>query len=100
MTPKHLAKIKRILFDMSRSPKGVAPAELKGLALELGRQAVKRGKEPTYIREASPQLPVPLTIPGHAEDLRVGTAKNIIKSLLRDVEVWEVYLQGDDDGYQ
>lgn len=86
------------MLDMERSPNGIAPAQLRGLAHELGRQAIKRGKEPTYIREAPPRLAVPLSIPGHAKDLRVGTAKNVIKSLLRDVEVWEAYLQGGDDG--
>ncbi|WP_373886669.1 hypothetical protein [Duganella sp. BJB475] len=30
----------------------------------------------------------------------MGTAKNIIKSLLRDVAAWEAYLEGDEDGHQ
>lgn len=100
MTPNHLAKIKKTLLDLNRSPKGIKASVLEGLARELGRAASIRGKEPTYIRDVAPRLPFPLSIPKHAADLRVGTAKNIIKSLLKDVAVWEAYLQGDDDEYR
>jgi hypothetical protein len=98
MTPNHLAKIKRTLQQMRRSPSGIKTMELEGLARALGRHAVSRGKEPTYIRDADPRLTSPLSIPGHATDLRVGTAINIIKALLDDVAVWEAHLRGGNDG--
>ena len=100
MTPNHLAKIKRTLLELNRSPNGIKATVLAGLAQELGRAASIRGKEPTYVRNVPPRLPFPLSIPRHAVDLRVGTAKNIIKSLLKDVAVWEAYLQGNEDEYQ
>jgi hypothetical protein len=96
MTPIRLAKIKRTLLQMSRSPTGIKAAALASLALELGRERGSRGKEPTYIRTEPPRLP-PLSIPGHAVDVRIGTAKSIIKTLLKDVAVWEAFLQGGDD---
>ena len=99
MTPNHLAKIKRTLLELNHSPNGINASVLAGLDKELGRAASIRGKEPTYVRNVPPRLPFPLSIPRHAGDLRVGTAKSIIKSLLKDVAVWEAYLQGNDDEY-
>lgn len=98
MNARHLAKIKRTLLELARSPAGVKAIELEGFARALGRELTKRGKEPTFIRRADPQLPSPLSIPRHAADLRIGTAKNIIRALLDDVSAWESYLQGGDDG--
>ena len=100
MTPNHLAKIRRTLLDLNRSPIGITASVFVGSAQEVGRAASIRGKEPTYVRNVPPRLPFPLSIPRHAADLRIGTAKNIIKSLLKDVAVWEAYLQGGDDEYQ
>lgn len=99
MTPTHLSKIKKTLLELNRSPKGIKASTLAGLAQELGRAASIRGKEPTYVRDVPPRLPFPLSIPRHTGDLRVGTATNIIKSLLKDVAVWEAYMQGNGDEY-
>jgi hypothetical protein len=44
-----------------------------------------RGGEPTYVSEIIPTLP-PLSIPGHAGDLKVGTACIIIDHLLDDTD--------------
>lgn len=98
MNTHHLGKIKRALSELMRSPAGIKAIELDGLARALGRQRAKRGKEPTYTRNDDPRLSPPLSIPGHAKELQVSTAKSIIRALLRDVAVWENYLQGGDDG--
>ncbi|MBV6322991.1 hypothetical protein [Duganella violaceipulchra] len=98
MTPKHLAKIKKTLLAMQRSPRGHKSVEFEGLARALGRQPDNRGKEPTYMRRKDPELARPLSIPAHSVDVRVGTAASIIDALLDDVVQWEAYLRGDGDG--
>ncbi|WP_174999077.1 hypothetical protein [Rugamonas aquatica] len=99
MTPKHLAKIKKTLLAMQRSPRGHKSAEFDGLARALGRQRDNRGKEPTYMRRHDPELARPLSIPAHGVDVKVGVAASIIQALLDDVAQWEAYMRGEcDDG--
>jgi len=95
MTPKHLAKIKKILQEMQRSPQGRKALEFEGLARALGREPESRGKEPTWTRREKPELARPLSIPAHSSGVRAGTARSIIRTLLDDVAVWEHYLEGD-----
>ncbi len=93
MTPNHLAKIKRTLLEMQRSPGGIKVLELEGLARALGRQRAKRGKEPVFARNAEPRLFPPLSIPHHSSGLKVGTARSIVEALLKDVVAWEIFLE-------
>lgn len=98
MTPKHLAKIKKILQEMQRSPQGRNALEFEGLARALGRERDQRGKEPTWARRDKPELIRPLSIPAHSSSVRPGTARSIIRALLDDVTVWERYLNGGGNG--
>jgi hypothetical protein len=94
MTPKHLAKIKKILQEMQRSPQGRKALEFEGLARALGRSREIRGKEPAWLRKQSPQLMRPLSIPAHSASMKIGTARSIIDALQDDVAEWERYLSG------
>jgi hypothetical protein len=98
MTPKHLAKIKRILQEMQRSPQGRQALEFEGLARALGRERESRGKEPTWLRGANPRLARPLSIPVHSASVKAGTARSVIRALLDDVAEWERYLDGGGNG--
>lgn len=88
---------------MRKSPQGKKARDLVSIALRLGRVRDNRGKEPTYVREVSPSLSPPLSIPDHGgKDLKTGTTRNIIDTLLDDVFEWEIFInqaQGEDDGY-
>lgn len=95
---KQLKKIKKRLEEMRKSPYGITAEELISLAKKLGRTRDNRGKEPTYIRESDPILTPPLSIPAHPGDLKVGTAKSIINSLLDDADDWEIHLQELEEG--
>lgn len=101
MNRRQLEKIELELLQLRASPKGVRASELVGLASRLGRTSANRGKHPTYVRQ--PLLPgvpaYPVSIPGHPGDLKSGTAKNIVNSLLNDVDEWKQFLdQQKDDG--
>lgn len=98
MTPKHLAKIKKILQEMQRSPQGRKALEFEGLARALGRERDGRGKEPTWLRREKPTLARPLSIPAHSASVKTGTARSVIRTLLDDVLEWERYLNGDENG--
>ena len=92
MTPGKLKKLKRQLEEMSRSPQNRNYKDLVSLALQLGRQKEKRGKEVNYTRKRDPALSPPLSIPQHPGDLKPRTALSIIEALLSDVDDWEIYL--------
>jgi hypothetical protein len=98
MTPKHLAKIKKVLLEMQRSPQGRNALEFEGVARALGRRREKRGKEPTWLRLQNPELTRPLSIPAHSGSVKLGTARSIISALLDDVTDWELYLEGEGHG--
>lgn len=98
MTPKHLAKIKKALLEMQRSPQGRSALEFEGFARSLGRQREKRGKEPIWLRLRNPALARPLSIPAHSASVKVGTARSIIHALLDDVAEWALYLEGRHNG--
>ncbi len=83
---------------MRKSPQGKKARDLVSIALRVGRIRDNRGKEPTYVRVVNPALSPPLSIPDHsARDLKTGTAKNIIDTLLDDVSEWEIFLSQDAD---
>ena len=63
------------------------------IAHALGRRRYVLGKEPTYVRVDTPELPPPPSIPAHAGDLKVGTVCSIVDVLLNDVELWESFLR-------
>jgi hypothetical protein len=98
MTPKHLAKIKKVLLEIQRSPQGRMPLEFEGLARALGRERDARGKEPTWSRRRVPEFARPLSIPAHSASVKVGTARSIVRALLDEVAEWERYLEGGSDG--
>ena len=72
---------------MSNGPQAIPfpRSTLASIAKSLGRIRSKRGKEPTYENEAIRTLP-PLSIPGHTNDLKTGTACCILDTLLDDVD--------------
>lgn len=72
---------------------------LENYASAVGRRKESRGKEPTWVREFSPDLSPPLSIPNHAKDMKAGTARSVIDQLLGDLDEWEQYLdqQAEED---
>ena len=90
MTPKKLKKTKQDLQQLRVSPQGIKRLKLEAIAKQLGLSRSNVGHEPTYIKTTDPKLR-PLTIPGHAGDLKVATARSIIDHLLSCVDEWEIY---------
>ena len=98
MTPKQLVKIRKELEAMRLNPQGKRAGDFIPYAKTLGRVLFKRGKEPNWVRERDPQLSPPLSIPNHAKDYKVGTARSIIDQLLFDCDTWEqTLLQEEND---
>ena len=92
-----LADIKATLKEFRRSPHGIKPRQLIGIAKSVGRELDNRGKEPTYTRKRDPALSPPLSIPNHGgKDLKSGTARNIIDQLIDDVDDWIQYSECDE----
>ena len=95
MYAKKLGKIKSRLAAMRISPQGARA--LERLARQLGRQPVKRGKEPMW--ESAKFSLFPLSIPHHGgRDLPVGTRNSILNQLEDDILAWEEELSEEDDG--
>ncbi|MDA8190656.1 MAG: hypothetical protein M0Z68_04060 [Gammaproteobacteria bacterium] len=94
MNKKKLKKLRSKLEAYQRSPYGIKSADLASLAKQLGRERVNQGKEPTYMNGDYPQWGT-LTIPGHSGDLKIGTARSIIDTLLSDADEWEMVLDQD-----
>lgn len=97
MNKKSLAKVRRALREMRKSPQGRAYSELRAKAQEVGRSLSSRGKEPTWVRNLHPELSPPLSIPNHSGDVPIGTARSIIDQLLDDCDDWESYLADCED---
>ncbi len=95
MNLKTLLKIKRELLQIYKSPQGRKALEFESLAKQLGRYKDNRGKEPTYTRARDPALAPPLSIPNHG-DLKIGTARSIVKPLFNDLDEWEIYLKENE----
>lgn len=75
---------------MRRSPQKAI--SLQGLAKQLGRKPVKRGKEPTWESEQFPEL-YAVTIPDHGgKDIPIGTKNSILTQLEDDLIAWEALL--------
>lgn len=101
MTPKQLVKVRAELRAILLHPANRRAAELQALARAAGRVLVKRGKEPTWVREKDPALSPPLSIPDHSTDMKVGTVKSIVNQLLDDCDEWEIYqLTAKDDDHE
>lgn len=102
MNPNRLKKLKRALA--AKSSKGSVNArEMEQIASQLGRQKVKRGKEPTWEHKELTSRP-PLSIPHHGStDLSPAVKRIVIDSLQKDIEAWEDrlglggYESGDDE---
>ncbi len=97
MSPKNLAKLKKQLREMRKSPQGRRSSDFISIAKKLGRKLDSRGKEPNYVRASDPSLTPPLSIPNHSVELKVGTALSIIDALLNDVDDWEIFLAAETD---
>ena len=97
MDKKTLKEIKRQLNEMYKYPRNRKTKDFISIAEKLGRKKFIRGKEPTYIRDDSPVLCPPLSIPYHSGDMPLGTARSIINALLNDVDVWEIFLMEKED---
>ena len=95
MNAKKLGKIRSRLAAMRLSPQGARA--LERLAGQLGRQSVRRGKEPMW--ESADFKLFPLAIPRHGgRDLPVGTKNSILNQLEDDILAWEEKLSEGDDG--
>ncbi len=92
MTSTQLRRLAQRLNALRGSPR--KPRELEALARAFGRKRAKRGKEPTWINAAFPQLP-PLSIPHHSHDVKWRTTEEILSQLERgDLAAWERTLAG------
>jgi hypothetical protein len=96
MNRAQLARIRHDVEDLARSPKGRKAREFIRIAQRLGRQPVKRGKEPTWIRRDEPAFTFPLSIPNHPGDMKPGTARSITETFFDDLDVWEQFLDQQD----
>ena len=97
MDKKSLKEIKDQLKQMYKSPQNRKAKDFISIAEKLGRKKFIRGKEPTYIRDDSPVLCPPLSIPNHPGDMPIGTARSIINALLTDADVWGIFLMEKED---
>ncbi len=60
------------------------PRQSERIALALGRTRFDRGSEPNYVRTEVSRFTFPLSIPHHSSDLKVGTTKSIVRTLIDD----------------
>lgn len=88
MRESRLRELERQLHAWRRSPKGVDRERVLRVARKLGRTEFNSGKEPTFVNERFNWLR-PVSIPGHRGDLAPGTLRNIVDSLMNDVEEWQ-----------
>ena len=87
-------KLRQDLIALRARKKSIRPKELMRFAERIGRQHVKRGKEPTYERPGW----FPLTIPNHPGTLAIGTACSILDHLEEDIErLASEQTRGEDD---
>lgn len=96
MNKTKLKKLKKKLEAYRQSPQGRKRSSLVSIAKQLGRERVDTGKEPTYVNKDHPEW-VPLSIPGHPGDVKVGTCCRIIDALLSDIDEWEIALNQSDE---
>jgi hypothetical protein len=96
MDRKRLDNLRRERAALRRSPQKATA--LQSFAERLGRKRVGRGKEPTYVSDAFPNLR-PLSIPGHkGRDLAIGTKNSILNQLDDDLTAWEEWLDSQERG--
>lgn len=92
MNKKKLSEIKKQLSSLRKSPCNINSKILVNIAKKLGRLKENHGKEPYYERKnIPPRLNGSLSIP-HRDELKPGTARNIIDFLINDVDEWELFL--------
>lgn len=91
---------RKTLNKLWREIKALRGTSIKAIAIQrvakkLGRQKVKRGKEPTWESVEFPFLR-PLTIPNHGgKDLSPGVKNSVLNQLEDDLLAWEERL-GDE----
>lgn len=91
MTRRKLSHLRNRLEALRAHAGNIQSRELEALAKALGRKKAKRGKEPTYVSSLLPQSP-PLSIPHHSTPLKIGTARNIVDQLEKDIDDLEELL--------
>jgi hypothetical protein len=92
MTKKKLSKLRRALKQLRAGKYNIRPSDLVSFAGKVGRRLDgSRGKEPTYVSTAFPNLN-PLSIPGHPK-INPFTADNIMDILEIDLDAWEDHLE-------
>lgn len=91
---RKIDKLRRELIALRARKRSLRATELIKFAERIGRQHVKRGKEPTYERPGWS----PLTIPNHPGNLTIGTASSILDQLEEDIErLASEQNKGEDD---
>jgi hypothetical protein len=78
-------KLRRRIASLRAGKANVRSRQLKSLARSLGRQPVKRGKEPTFEKFGRP----PLTIPDHPGAMAAFTVESILDFLEEDLDYEE-----------
>jgi hypothetical protein len=92
MNKKKLAKLRRELKQLRAGKHNLKMSDLPRFAAKVGRRPdPKRGKEPTYISHAFPELS-PLSIPSHRV-VKAYTAEAIMDILEADLDKWESRLE-------
>src|SRR5436309_11340066 len=88
MDKKKLGKLRRELKQLRAGKHNIKTADLTRFAGKVGRkQDRSRGKEPTYVSVAFPELN-PLSIPGH-KTVNPYTADSIMDIFEADLDKWE-----------
>lgn len=95
MNRKKLDKLRRTIAGLRESsPKAI---EIERLAKQLGRQKVKRGKEPTWESREFQDLR-PLSIPDHGgRDLSTGVKHSVLNQLEDDFASWDERLAQQEE---
>ncbi len=85
MNRRKLRQLRKRLQALRARARNIESRELEKLARALGRKRAERGKEPTFISTLLPQSR-PLSIPHHSATLKIGTARNILDQLEKDLD--------------
>jgi len=94
MKRNRLNKLWRQLDGLRHS--SVKALEIQKLAKQLGREKVKRGKEPTWESREFQELR-PLSIPDHGgKDLSPGVKYSVLNELENDVISWDERLTQEE----
>ena len=85
MNPTKVRKLRRRIASLRAGKANVRSRQLRSLARAVGRERVKRGKEPTFEKAGRP----PLTIPDHPGAMASTTVDSILDFLEDDLDCEE-----------